>query len=281
MGITVTSGPSSSAKNVMELYVMVAESAWLGSARVRKSICVGLCVGGARGEIDHSHLDLGRMNVVCSKAHLGLMLLEPKLVGDSCTKATLGWGCPMWPLRRLSQHPDRGDRRNLMFRRVFPPIGKEPEDPHKSGKAPYRPIHTGPIADRYANRAVPLKSTVGDRFRLISTVDGRLTEKSTVGGQLKKKKGKEEEKKKEEVPGRRPHLHAAHAPSPPAGRPQAVAARGSPARRCRPRSPRASIVPARGDEMSPRVGRDRGDAYHSTEEHYNDRISYHECSLFG
>ncbi|RWV98460.1 hypothetical protein GW17_00038690 [Ensete ventricosum] len=240
MGITVTSGPSSSAKNVMKLYVMVAESAWLGSARVRKSICVGLCVGGARGEIDHSHLDLGRMNVVCSKAHLGLMLLEPKLVEDSCTKATLGWG----------------------------------------GKAPYRPIHTGPVADRYANRVVPLKSTVGDRFRLISTVGGRLTEKSTVGGQLKKKKGKEEEKKKE-VSGRRPHLRAAHAPSPPAGRPQAVAARGSPARRCRPRSPRASIVPARGDEMSPRVGRDRGDAYHSTEEHYNDRISYHECSLFG
>ncbi|RZS28600.1 hypothetical protein BHM03_00062220 [Ensete ventricosum] len=74
-----------------------------------------------------------------------------------------------------------------------------------SGKAPYRPVHTGPAADRYVDRAVPLKSAVG----------GRLMEKSTVGGRLKKKKGKEEEEKKKEVLGHCPRLRAARAPSPP------------------------------------------------------------------
>ncbi|RRT82620.1 hypothetical protein B296_00019657 [Ensete ventricosum] len=29
-----------------------------------------------------------------------------------------------------------------------------------SGKAPYRPVHTGPAVDRYADRSLPLKSTV-------------------------------------------------------------------------------------------------------------------------
>ncbi|RWV86943.1 hypothetical protein GW17_00051111 [Ensete ventricosum] len=77
--------------------------------------------------------------------------------------------------------------------------------------------------------------------------------KSTVSGRLKKKKGKEEEKKKEEVPGRRPRLRAARVPSPSTGRPRAVAARGSPTRRRRPCSPRATIV------VSLRWERDRGD----------------------
>ncbi|RWV81451.1 hypothetical protein GW17_00057127 [Ensete ventricosum] len=48
-------------------------------------------------------------------------------------------------------------------------------------------------------------------------------------------------------------------PSPPGGRPRAVAAlttRGSLARRRHPRSPRATIIPVRGDETSPRAGRE-------------------------
>ncbi|RWW48512.1 hypothetical protein BHE74_00045408 [Ensete ventricosum] len=39
-GVLATSGPPSSAKNVMELYVMVEESARLGSAHVRKLVYV-------------------------------------------------------------------------------------------------------------------------------------------------------------------------------------------------------------------------------------------------
>ncbi|RWW50835.1 hypothetical protein BHE74_00042884 [Ensete ventricosum] len=82
-----------------------------------------------------------------------------------------------------------------------------------TGKAPYYPVHTGIGTRTGRYRTVSLKSAVG----------GRLTEKSTVDGRLKKKKGKEEEKKKE-VPSRRPRLRAARAPSPPAGRPRDVAA---------------------------------------------------------
>ncbi|RWW56257.1 hypothetical protein BHE74_00037046, partial [Ensete ventricosum] len=94
-----------------------------------------------------------------------------------------------------------------------------------SGKTPYRSVHTSLAADRNADRAVPLKSAIDDRFRLLA-VDfdcmRRLTEKSTVGGRLKKKKGKEEEKKKDEVPGRCSCLRA-------------LAARGSTASRHRSR----------------------------------------------
>ncbi|RZS27954.1 hypothetical protein BHM03_00061496 [Ensete ventricosum] len=61
----------------------------------------------------------------------------------------------------------------------------------------------------------------------ISIVDGRLTEKSTVGGRLKKKKGKEERRSTSPL-------------SSPARCSRALAARGLPARRCRPR---ATIVP--------------------------------------
>ncbi|RZS22045.1 hypothetical protein BHM03_00054774, partial [Ensete ventricosum] len=83
------------------------------------------------------------------------------------------------------------------------------------GKAPYRPVHTGPVADRYADRPLPVGTAKIGR-RLISAVGGRLTEKSIVDGRLKKKKGKEEEEKKkeEEVPGCRPRLRAARALSP-------------------------------------------------------------------
>ncbi|RZS07927.1 hypothetical protein BHM03_00038842 [Ensete ventricosum] len=103
-------------------------------------------------------------------------------------------------------------------------------------KAPYCPIYTDPTADWYANRPLSGDTAKISRQRLISIVDGQLTKKSTVGYRLKKKKGKEEE-----VPGRRPRLRAARAPSPPAGHPHdvtALTARGrlsSPALGERPR----------------------------------------------
>ncbi|RWV86044.1 hypothetical protein GW17_00052106 [Ensete ventricosum] len=87
---------------------------------------------------------------------------------------------------------------------------------------PYCPVHTGPAVDRYVDRAVPLRSIVGGRFRP-STVDFRcrcrFKEKSTVGSRLRKKKerrrrGKEEEEEEEK------YL------TPPGGRPRAVAACG-------------------------------------------------------
>ncbi|RWW51197.1 hypothetical protein BHE74_00042477, partial [Ensete ventricosum] len=83
-----------------------------------------------------------------------------------------------------------------------------------SPASPIRP-HTA----RYIPVCGPGGTTKIDRRWLISTVGGRLTEKSTVDGQLKKKKGKEEKKKKEEIPDRHPRLRAARAPSPLAGRP--------------------------------------------------------------
>ncbi|RWW55030.1 hypothetical protein BHE74_00038356 [Ensete ventricosum] len=86
-----------------------------------------------------------------------------------------------------------------------------------SGKASYRSVHTGSVADRYVDRSLPGSTAKIDRC-------GRLTEKLTVGGRLKKKKGKEEEEKKKEVPGRRPRLRAARAPSSSAGRSRAVTA---------------------------------------------------------
>ncbi|RRT64877.1 hypothetical protein B296_00024169 [Ensete ventricosum] len=99
-----------------------------------------------------------------------------------------------------------------------------------SGKAPYRPVHTGLAVDRYAYR-----SLLGGTAKI-----GHQRSNSAVDGRLKKKKGKEEEeKKKEEVPGRCPHLRA-------------LAARGSTASR---RRPWATIVTAWGDKMSPRAGR--------------------------
>ncbi|RWW64556.1 hypothetical protein BHE74_00028195, partial [Ensete ventricosum] len=56
------------------------------------------------------------------------------------------------------------------------------------------------------------------------TVSGRLREKSIVGGRLRKKKGKGRRKRGKEEEEKKKYL--ARAPSPPAGRPQALAARG-------------------------------------------------------
>ncbi|RWW71005.1 hypothetical protein BHE74_00021289 [Ensete ventricosum] len=115
------------------------------------------------------------------------------------------------------------------------------------GKALYRPVHIGLAANRYADR--PLSggiAKIGHR-RSISTVSGRLTEKLIVGDRLKKKKGKEEEEKKKylavvlacALPARLRCPLVDREPSPPA-------------RCCRPRSLRATIVPLRWE-------RDRGD----------------------
>ncbi|RWW31342.1 hypothetical protein GW17_00004028 [Ensete ventricosum] len=68
---------------------------------------------------------------------------------------------------------------------------------------PYRPVHTGPTADRYTDRPLPGGTAKIGRWRSISAVCGRFKEKSTVGGRLRKKKerrrrGKEEEEEEEE-----------------------------------------------------------------------------------
>ncbi|RWV89829.1 hypothetical protein GW17_00048003 [Ensete ventricosum] len=108
---------------------------------------------------------------------------------------------------------------------------------------PYRPVHTGPAVDWYADRPLPggtakigrqrSISAVDDRFPpstvdfrrrwSISTVYGRFKEKSTVDGRLRKKKerrrGKEEEEEEEKYlapPQRRLHPGVAREPSLPA-----------------------------------------------------------------
>ncbi|RWW02626.1 hypothetical protein GW17_00034270, partial [Ensete ventricosum] len=97
--------------------------------------------------------------------------------------------------------------------------------------ASYRPVHTGPAADQYADRPLPGGTTKIARRRLISA----------VGGRLKKKKGKEERRR------------STWPLSSPARCPRALVARGLTASR---RRPRATIVPARGDETSPHAGRE-------------------------
>ncbi|RWW52760.1 hypothetical protein BHE74_00040803, partial [Ensete ventricosum] len=70
-----------------------------------------------------------------------------------------------------------------------------------SFSGPYRPVYTGLTADRYVDRPLPGGIAKIDHRRLISVVDGRLKEKSTVDGRLRKKREEEEEeeeKKKEE-----------------------------------------------------------------------------------
>ncbi|RWW63898.1 hypothetical protein BHE74_00028905 [Ensete ventricosum] len=88
----------------------------------------------------------------------------------------------------------------------------------------YRPVHTNPVADRYADRryrAVPLKSI--------------------VGGRLRKKREEEEEEEKEEKKKEEEEKYLARVPSPPTGRPCC----------CRPR---ATFLPVRGDGTSPSRG---------------------------
>ncbi|RWW59575.1 hypothetical protein BHE74_00033480, partial [Ensete ventricosum] len=113
------------------------------------------------------------------------------------------------------------------------------------GKAPYRPVHTGLAADRYADRSLPggiakigcrqLISTVGDRFRplavdfgcrrsIVGEIDRRL---SIEEGKGKRRRGKEERR-------------SSWPPSLPARCPRALVARGSTASRCHPRRPRVA-----------------------------------------
>ncbi|RWW81028.1 hypothetical protein BHE74_00010599, partial [Ensete ventricosum] len=94
----------------------------------------------------------------------------------------------------------------------------EPRFSLPSGKAPYHPIHTGPAAERYTDRPLPDGIAKIDCRWSISTVSGRLREKSTVDGRLKKKKGRR--RRGEEIPG------AVLACVPPVGRPRAIAAHG-------------------------------------------------------
>ncbi|RZR94016.1 hypothetical protein BHM03_00022610 [Ensete ventricosum] len=109
------------------------------------------------------------------------------------------------------------------------------------GKAPYRPVHTGPAADRYADWSLPGGTAKIGRRRSISTIGGRLTEKSTVGGRLKKKKGKEERR-------------STWPPSSLARCPRALAARGSTTSCRRPRVARETPLPSQpASDYRPRV----------------------------
>ncbi|RZS14797.1 hypothetical protein BHM03_00046539 [Ensete ventricosum] len=100
------------------------------------------------------------------------------------------------------------------------------------------------------DRRQPIEEEIG-RLRETSTVGGRLREKSTVGSRLRKKKGTRRGKEKKKKGGRK-NTSPACRPCP-----LAVAARGSPVRRRRPRvacapSPPAATAaaafsPARGD----------------------------------
>ncbi|RRT43094.1 hypothetical protein B296_00056647, partial [Ensete ventricosum] len=88
-----------------------------------------------------------------------------------------------------------------------------------------------------------------DRQQSISAIDDRLKEKSTVGGRLRKKREDEEEveKKKEEAEKKKEEeKYLAHVPSPPTGRPRAVAALAAHGR----------LFSPRGETNVSRVGRD-------------------------
>ncbi|RZS11763.1 hypothetical protein BHM03_00043127 [Ensete ventricosum] len=129
-----------------------------------------------------------------------------------------------------------------------------------SRKAPYHPVHTGPIADRYVDQLLPggtakishrrLISAACGRFRLSAvdfdyrrSIDGEIDRRWPIEEEKGKRRGKEERR-------------STWPPSLPARCPRALAVRGSPARHHRPRNPWATIVPARGDETSPHAGRE-------------------------
>ncbi|RWW79191.1 hypothetical protein BHE74_00012539 [Ensete ventricosum] len=97
-GALAKAGPPSSAKNVVGYYAVARESAWLGPARVRKVVRIGRESGEqTRGRSAGS-----------SDVRLGMLLLGVLHEG------LVGVGCPMWPLRRLSQCPDRGSDLNIV-----------------------------------------------------------------------------------------------------------------------------------------------------------------------
>ncbi|RWW25099.1 hypothetical protein GW17_00010575 [Ensete ventricosum] len=83
----------------------------------------------------------------------------------------------------------------------------------KSGKAPYRPVHTSPTADRYANRPLPGGTTKIDRRRSISTID--FDRRQLIDGEKGKRRRGKEERRRSTWPS-----------SSPACCPRALAARG-------------------------------------------------------
>ncbi|RWV91688.1 hypothetical protein GW17_00046002 [Ensete ventricosum] len=135
----------------------------------------------------------------------------------------------LWVVRVSSSPASR-----LQFRPVLPDTGGT----YRSARLPVCGL---PATGRFRQ-----KSTVGGRLKKKSIVGGRLKKKSTVGDRLRKKKGRRGNRKKKKrgrkntSPARRP-------------RPPAVAARGSPARRCCPR-PRPLFLLCEETERLPMRG---------------------------
>ncbi|RWW03885.1 hypothetical protein GW17_00032925 [Ensete ventricosum] len=83
--IFVTSGPPSSTKNIVELYAMADESAWLGSVRVGKTILVSredekcsVRFGGDRLVVNVlGHASLGSADGSYTKASVGEECVRP------------------------------------------------------------------------------------------------------------------------------------------------------------------------------------------------------------
>ncbi|RZR94117.1 hypothetical protein BHM03_00022744, partial [Ensete ventricosum] len=132
----------------------------------------------------------------------------------------------------------------------------------RNGKAPYRPVHTCPIADRYADRSLPggtakisrqrLISVVVDRFRL-SAVDFDC--QRSIDGEIDCRRSIEEEKGKRRKKKYLAAVLACMLPVRPRC-PRVDREPSLPARRRRPRCSRATIVPARGDETPPHARRE-------------------------
>ncbi|RRT64335.1 hypothetical protein B296_00033412, partial [Ensete ventricosum] len=96
-----------------------------------------------------------------------------------------------------------------------------------SGKAPYRPVHTGPAADRYADRSLPGSTAkIGRRQSIDGEIDCRRSIEEEKG---KRRRGKEEKRSI------CPCALAAHGLTANRHCPRMRAARGSTASRCCPR----------------------------------------------
>ncbi|RZS22551.1 hypothetical protein BHM03_00055338, partial [Ensete ventricosum] len=101
-----------------------------------------------------------------------------------------------------------------------------------SGKAPYRPVHTGPAADRYADQPLPGGTAKVDRRR---SIDGEIDRRRSIEEEKgKKRRGKEERR-------------STSPPSSPAHCSRTLAARGSPASRRRPQVARGQLLSPRGE----------------------------------
>ncbi|RZR74021.1 hypothetical protein BHM03_00031135 [Ensete ventricosum] len=115
--------------------------------------------------------------------------------------------------------------------------------PHEGSRRPYRPVRTGPTADRYADRSLSGSTAKIDHRRLIK---GEIDHRRLIG----EEKGKKKKKKKKYI---------ARAPSLPTGRPCTLVACGSPANRCRPRVAREPSLPlGRPQALAARGERDQG-----------------------